>query len=454
MTMQGLATARALIVDDDEGEAAAMLRALASLGVGAVYLSGDGADEPTEKLRGIRFAALDLFLTPGVNAQVAASQVTGVLSRVIHPDNGPYVAVGWTKSPDDLSYLRAAIRALPAAIRPLKLVGLDKQLFLSGRAWHTQLLAKEIKKVISTPMAFNVAVDWEQLVHEAATETTSSLLPSGSRWERAAKDSLAALLREGAPKTLLEARIPDASRIRRSLYSALQLMHFDYVEQGVVKGATKTRALRDLARHARKLKLDVAHVAELNSSLMLGPTFAGVWPGHVYDLAELKPHISPAKTLTELAESLLLEMFPEPKQGGQKPADFQTKHAAWVEGNRLCMPVALEVSPACDVYQNNLQSARLVLGALAPIGLLDGNKPVLPVEPPTKRWLGPILIKGLYADAPVGLVLSSRFVTGCDPEALASCVPMARLREASVQDVQAWVSSQGARLGQIQVRLK
>ena len=168
--MRGLATARALVVDDVPEEAGALLAALGMAGVGAIYLNGDFEKFPPEPLRGIRLTALDMFLTPVHDPTAAAGQVVSLLERVLAEDNGPYVAITWTTSGDASAAFRAAITGMTQAKRPLAVLELDKaDVRHDGNFDHAQILER-VQNAVNEFLALSIVAEWEQLVHEAASD--------------------------------------------------------------------------------------------------------------------------------------------------------------------------------------------------------------------------------------------------------------------------------------------
>ena len=93
--MDGLRTARVLVLDDEIKEARPFMEALAKRGIGSTYFSGD-VDTlpcPDRKLTGIRLAALDLDLAVGGPAPGVISTLLRTVNQIVRHDNGPYLAI-------------------------------------------------------------------------------------------------------------------------------------------------------------------------------------------------------------------------------------------------------------------------------------------------------------------------------------------------------------------------
>src|SRR4051812_2427290 len=101
--MDGLRTARVLILENDPSAALPLIQALALDGIGAVYVSGTDQDVldalAARPLQGIRliFADVDL-LEVGGSVETIVGHTTGVLRAILASDSQPLVIVTWTRS--------------------------------------------------------------------------------------------------------------------------------------------------------------------------------------------------------------------------------------------------------------------------------------------------------------------------------------------------------------------
>src|SRR5215469_1417977 len=100
--MIGLRGTRVFVLDDDESEAVPIIKALAKRGIPVAFFDETMGCLPTPKNRliGVRLAILDMDLgEAGLAPKGMASAVVKRLERIIHPENGPYVALIWTNNP-------------------------------------------------------------------------------------------------------------------------------------------------------------------------------------------------------------------------------------------------------------------------------------------------------------------------------------------------------------------
>ncbi len=460
--MRGLQSARALVVENTERDAIGMLQALGLGGIGAVYLSGAVEQLPEKPWRGLRLVLLDMYLdTDAGDPEAAAGSVLGILDRVIADDNGPYVAITWSTSDEAADHFRALVPVmLQPSKQPVALVKLQKAEVKDGEDYQLPRILERVTAELADVLAFTIVADWEQLVHDAATSTTNDLLPlddDSTTWRDSALHSLAALAKETVPASLRRAVPPDGAAFGRGLLAALEPLHLDNVEQAELSALTSEASAAVFADAVKDVEPTAEHAAKLNSRLLLGPCQSMLWPGHVYRLEDVFEHTAwHDQPLDDFVAKLQSDLL-----GQRSRADGETKQnckARWEQGLSECQAIAVEVSPACDVMNNKLIAGRLVVGLLVPHAHTvpaEQNTATIALkrEEPARRFLGPLRFGEQTYAGPVHIALHARYVTGCAPRKLDAVPPLGRLRETAISDVQAWVTSQGGRLGLLQVNL-
>ena len=366
--MHGLRTSSVLILDNNEQEALVIQKALATHGIGAVFIDGKPeTPRPGEPLTGIRLAVLDIHLGVRTGADKEMEHTTGLVDNLIDEQNGPYVAVVWTKNPDDFEAFKAHLRKIKCP--PVLTVQLSKADVLQDPSTSKQaeVILKSIEDALSDAPELKFSTLWEQLVRDAASDTVVSLLldqppkselstegdesaKSGSR----AMAFLAALLKSETGQGLDKHDDP-----ARALLAALNPVHFDKVEE------RSTRAAESLQAAARPIKeaaqgtmdeLTLAERAQLNTALLFDRQASGLGAGHIYafkDFSELE--LGPAlPTEGDVRASILID-------GYQDRDD--------------CPVFFLEVSAACDHSQDRIDHARLIAGVAIPAEHVESDSP-------------------------------------------------------------------------------
>ncbi|HYF80528.1 MAG TPA: hypothetical protein VD973_25755 [Symbiobacteriaceae bacterium] len=222
--MNALKTTRVVVIDDVIEEGTALLRAFSKLGVGAAYYTANPQElpAPEQRLKGVRLLATDMKLAAGISDDQALVQLLKVIPGIIHPENGPFILLGWTGRPDLVQKLKVHLAAKYPELRPVFATSLEKGNVLNTtrRALSTEvvaaldslkdelggeemersartvlgqleeairkqmpmeseanldMVANELQTSIQKCLALNVMLNWEQQVHEAASDTTLTL---------------------------------------------------------------------------------------------------------------------------------------------------------------------------------------------------------------------------------------------------------------------------------------
>jgi len=175
--MHGFRTSRALIIDDNPTEAMPVVHALGGLGVASLYHDAAPDADYSRKHTGIRLLFLDMVLenrgASEDDPDAAANILVGALGQLIEHSSDPLVVVCWTKYKDfKEAFKKAFERAFPGT--PLENVLLLNKGDLSDPA-KRETLVKAIEAAFESLRPLSLLFGWEQMVHNAATQTTSAL---------------------------------------------------------------------------------------------------------------------------------------------------------------------------------------------------------------------------------------------------------------------------------------
>jgi hypothetical protein len=491
--MNGHRTARALVIDDNVTDGAAFLRALSSLSIGALYLTGDEEETELPKLTGIRLLAVDMDLNTGqTETKAMLGKVLKLVRTVLATDNGPFVLIAWTeKDQEVVEDFQAFLVQGRRDLRPCLLLRLKKSEVLSmekganpepdAKRFDIAAIRNRILEQMAEWWPLDLILEWEQIIHDAASTTTASLaeIVSASadsraetggqwtdHWKTALADTLDTLVRASGGQGI---RPQDAFK---HLLEVLNPLHNDRVEHlGTVKlRSAPALSAAKLLRSSPPEKLDSSKKAKLNRMLLVAETDASdntLYPGNIYwnrsssgkhlfakcgltkkmlvqDLAvdpSKEPSVSPIK------KQLNTEINKPPQKRDQAIIDRLSSQLRSKEKAMLAkaIPIMVEVTASCDHAQLNQRCARLVGGLLLPSEEMISTSP-------SKRILEPVQLddntrglKGIYT-----LALSARFIFGL-PKNRLSAIPIARLRTSVLVDIQSWLASQVARPGYLSI---
>jgi hypothetical protein len=467
-------TCRVIVIDDRTEEALPIIRALSRLGMGCIYFPGDRADElPQFPLRGVEMVVLDMRLdVTGTSKQVAAN-TANVFSTIVSENNGPMLILLWTRHGDDLEAFKEALFAThPKFKGSILIADLKKPSKISAAT--TRKVSVSISALAKqwAPMDFIWA--WEQMAHDAATETTSiisthvsnlaGLLEEDSedqrrtKWLTALKGFLRTLaFAAGGKDAPLESAESD-------LLETLAGLHHDQLEH-----MAASRASNDLQTHlnVKPIELNQEHKAELNGHLLLGnaPTKKDeLRPGNAYIADETsQPKLRSVKvSWDDLGKEVLSNISANP-EAKKFQADLVKYAADDQKVNELtksldafrsklladCKRLFIEITPSCDFSQRAHRKryvAKMAVGLLVPQTL----ERLINARSESLKLIEPVLIPGLS-----GIwipVLSGRalFSVSMHPKS-----PMARtsfrLRSNLVTDLRNWYSARFARPGYLSV---
>jgi hypothetical protein len=453
--MDSLRSARVVVVDDETDEALPLISALSKLGIGSLYYDGTRENLPGKPMSGIRLVFLDLRLVGGPTLQPKdlISQTLSVLGQIVDLNDCPAGIVYWTKhEEDETEFARQLTGTLPE-FKPAFLLGIPDKMQLCDPRQVDRIQDTIIRQLCAVP-ACRLLWDWEQAVHDSATQSTGLL------WSLTKRDG------SGEVVTTLDDRLlellcalsladgasdqDDEAACLTHLFQGLNPLHYDQLENrvGIVCGSEE-----HVGKLRGKVHAGVTLTDELKSRLNGIFLAARVpdkgWsinPGNVYTEKGWSKDGDPfflrktaRKRLERLVSELLSEKNPEKLK---KLTDLST-------------PCLVELTPICDIANAKTGLARLLGGILIKssgdiafdkkIHLPSGNrifgKQIEFCSLREKR------LSGRYS-----LLLNARQLYSKPLATLRLHKPAFRLRHDVVRDIQAWFASHAARPGYFSLR--
>jgi hypothetical protein len=355
--VRGLSTASVIVVDNDPDDALPLIRAFSSSGVGAIYLTGDRDEFPAAStLRGIRLIALDIHLTDvDMPDRQIARQPVQVLQSIIERDNGPYLVLLWTSRPELAELFREYVKDIEWP--PVLTCVLSKDKVRDGNGdFSLELIVPEVIKGIRDANPLQALMLWGQVVHDAASATLASLGPdSTADWMARVGSLLGALIRENTPKVALS----DPVRGMMALFGALDQVFADQLEvaTGLIAVQEKDCITEVAAKAAASSSTEAQLMSRINRSLLLGPvTDKRGAPGSVYFVSKLAGPFQD-EMVGLVADTLI------PTKSGWTEAQKAAHEAVAAQ----VIPIAVELTPACDYQQDRNKVVRLLGGIAVPM---------------------------------------------------------------------------------------
>jgi hypothetical protein len=385
-------------------------------------------------------------IVPGASGEKAkAAAVAGFLERVLHPGNGPYAVIIWTRHPDVRAAFEEAIFRSEELPRPVAIEMVEKHEFDRGPdGFDIVGLSARLAVVLANARPLQFFKIWEEACSASAVKVTNLLsrladskadvlAAHAEGWKSMSLRLMQAIARASAEKQLTQERCAEA------LFAALNPLHADKMEQVAVRRAG---LLREFAAEVLGAEGDCTqeHRSRINGLLHVAlPVDERLVAGGIYTTAD------PGGRLSAVLEDLV--------QTGKD----EKQHKEWVaEVRGDCRFIMVEVSPVCDHAQENVRFARFVTGVLIPEARLTRFKGGKFDGEPKFFWsFGPIYLDG--AGIPAGehhIILSARHpeqfraVAGQDMREF-GLATVGRLRGQVLAALQTWVAGQATRPGML-----
>ena len=424
--MEGLRTARVLVIDDSFEEAEPFLDTLWCRGIGCVYLSGKVEELSQPAFVGIRLVALDLDLgESGAEDPGVVSSTMEFLKAVISEKNGPYLVIAWTSKDDLYLEFQKQVALMEVSRRPVGVVKFRKAGFKSD----PDLLYAELNAEVDKHYPFSVLLWWEQLSSNCSGRVMEVVAAEGSNedWANESAETLA-LLRNASSRRI------DPSEVRlRGLLGAFSALHLDAleVEMNVLTSSDADKLLDQLGNKRGA----AGRKPVVNSRLLFGEHSPGIAPGNIYALADL---LDVGGSLFPDAGKLVDDMFDPNKMKEDNDRE---------ELVRRCIGVAVEVSAACDYQWGKTLNPVFLFGLFVPEGKVDLLKERAAF---LHHFASVSLDRGLL-QGNLSLVCTSHYLGAGHLEGVGQINAILRLRREPLIGVQAWLGSQANRPGYLVV---
>jgi len=480
--MDGFRTARALVLDNDPKEAALVIQALGSLGVAVLFHTGDDLEEHPLRHRGIRLLVVDMVLeNRGASAddpKTCASILVGTLQHLVEDDYHPIVVVCWTKHKDFKEDFEQAFRIAFPKLQFASAILFDKDKLLD----NPEELLNQVRAALEKTEPFALLMNWEQQVHDAATDTSSEISRllsegrSGSEsWEEFGYKVCAALAVAERGMRLAD---EDSTMAVTSFFSALNPLLLDRLELlgnsnriaapdcsaqlltavkaevvSITEGQPKGSPVNEQVRCSVK-RLLAAVQAEV-ASIMKGKPKGSLLPPHIRASLNSMLHLASCEYSAYVLPGTVWIV---PSTGDVREnikssipsLDWDALRRETPLGGLpdiVPVPVLVEVTPPCDFAQDKAVVSRLVPGYLV-------NEATSKIPNTGYLWvLGPLLIKdtanGLEGE--FKLVLNAKFFSSVSRSGVSNWKPICRLRQAALANLTACIASHVGRVGFMKV---
>lgn len=173
--------ARIVVIDNNSEHLKALVDALSVLGSACLPFHYKDTHPEEHLLSGARFIFCDLHLISDAvttDKKKEYANIASMLLDVLRDDHGPYVLVIWSEYPDDVEALKGYVDQLEDGKKPLLVHALNKNDYIHTNANDGKFsgdLVKSVAELFQTLPGLAAMLQWEQIVSDAAAQTTSSL---------------------------------------------------------------------------------------------------------------------------------------------------------------------------------------------------------------------------------------------------------------------------------------
>lgn len=346
---------RIAIVDDVLDQALPLIRVLSKNNIPYVFYQGNNMDFlPEQPENDIRVLFLDLNLLGGrdVNPKEIRSVLFNTISKIISPDNYPYVLILWSRQEKEYKEILEELfnndlkQCAPIAIKNyIKSNFFPNFSEVEENQENECDILNELNKIILALPAYSYLMQWENSIHNSADETVQNIFHDYhtlDNWENNANCII-----DMFAKSYLEKYHENASLEEKTRASLLFLndVYHDTLESNVAIGDYSS-AVKLSYNVSEEYKKDVA--AKINGCLLFTKQYdSSRQPGCVLPIdltEENKTHF----------HKLFNECFFKKNLSNKEAKSLKN------EIYEALQPCAVVVTPACDYAQKKMRYDRLV----------------------------------------------------------------------------------------------
>jgi hypothetical protein len=434
--------ARVIAIDDQQSDLQGIVKALHRTGVGVLPFHYTGSTSLRKCFPGVRIVFSDIsVLASGGQPHQQHAAVAAILDQLLEPDNGPWILVAWTSSPDQVGELHQTLaNTLGAGRAPLASLALAKSEFLTPNGnFRIGEIAKAIEERVTADPTVGAIFDLEIRASEAARDITRSIVELGSGGEHpTVADVLKAL-----------SKAADASA-DASPELVFQTIAPAFQDRLVKKRISKSeRRMWDAAfGKSQNHNLSTAQSAFLNTSLHLDPNAKVSDRGSLSSVPQASHKLLRRATGIELSELVFRHFLERPKMISSlkrihkdtNPPNTPTPSDTVLTESFLNVVSwwLIEAVPSCDVSNNKRGLRRSLVGLGVPVSMGGQTKAGDHViKLPTLQ------IGGSELD----LFISAKVTLSPPQGRLAKLKPLGRLRDPVLDCVLQHVAGSQSRLG-------
>ena len=442
---------RVVVIDDKADEALPLVKVISKDRISVTYFTGTKEELPEQSFSDVRLVFLDIMLegAEGTDDKTKLSIAIGVIKRIIHKDNGPFILAVWTKHKELIEKMEKRLKE--EKYQPI-VTDLQKYEFKDDKTgnynYNFLQIEKKIKEKLKNLSVFEIFLLWENMVHRSASSVVnefSRFVKFNDSWNGELKNIFYKLAEAQAGKTL------DTNSSQEVLKNALFTFDGIFIDT-LEKNLHSNSDGMNVSFSESSVGDNI--IGQINSKLLLDTSNLEVlYPGNVYEIKKdnllkeiIYDSIYPEKLLKEFADmkgvnlDVILDKDKKIKKYKPEFKIFFKKIRDTIKDNSIF--VQTEVSPLCDFTQHKMKLSRIVKGFLCPVEVqIDGTTIQTYKKLKSNAYFLYISPAVEYNEKLYRLVIDFRHFSAKSIAGINENTPIFRLRKDILIDIQTKLSS-------------
>ncbi|MBA4390520.1 MAG: hypothetical protein C0399_06250 [Syntrophus sp. (in: bacteria)] len=341
---------RVVVIDDDQKEALALVKALSRNNISVKYFDGISFDEmPTTPLKDVRIVFLDMIFGPEVlTLKTKASRAAAILRKVVDTSKRvPYIMFAWTKDKRLIGHVIKYLKDRNS--EPIMYLDLEKSECKNDNGdYDVTAIENKLNEKCGEFKSLTAFLSWENMVNDCAGEIYkdfTSFYQIDSKWDSNLRGVIYGLAEAFVGKEKnQDATTTDQERLRNAMFG-INSVFIDTLENTVQKDDLVEVGKINSANIANEVK------SRINTKMHLLEHYNVAFPqaGNLYIIKK-----SQKNTVNEI---VIKNATPEKKD------EILTSKPKLIE---------LDITPRCD-YAQNKRYTRLLTGIMLE-GKFKSNK--------------------------------------------------------------------------------
>ena len=362
---------KAVVFDDEKGEAEPIIDALNSERIPNIFLTFEPNESEDKKMKNIRLVFADLIFGSSISGNIDSlvEPVKNAIITNISEDNGLFILIIWSKHSNHADTLKARLKE--ASNLNFEMVTLKKSDYMikNGDKYELKdansfrLLKEQISERVNSLEYIKIFLEWERDARDSISKVLTTFIENVSEREEV-KNTISSAIK----LTLGKKTDATTEEKIKSFYQTLNTTLAD----SIVNNSNPIEQHEDFLDTLDLETIDDNMKAEINrKTLFENPIDNELKTGNIYSFNEFK-NLFNSDVIKDVCgcdyENILqVDLFRYKKdckflekEEAETPDDFQKRHLQKMQ--ETSYPILLEFTPSCDIAQKKYTKSRLIFG--------------------------------------------------------------------------------------------